>query len=171
VANLVRQWRLLRARWAALRHPRLTIGAGTQLSGRLVIGGKGRVTIGPRCEVKSATLWAIAADSVVTVGADCYLNGPEVAARQSVRIGERCEIGSALIYDTDFHSLQRVPRGSVQSAPIVIEDDVWLAARTAVLRGVRIGARSVVGMGVVVAGSVDADTLLRVAEPRRRRLE
>jgi len=169
--GLVRLWQRLRARWAAVRHPRLTIGRGTRLSGKLVIGGKGRVVIGPRCEITSATLWPMDRGSVVSIGAQCYLNGPEIAARHSVRIGDRCEIGSALIYDTDFHSVQRVPRGAVQSAPVVIEDDVWLAARTAVLRGVTIGARSVVGLGVVVARSVGPDTLLRVAEPRRSRLE
>ena len=160
----------MRARWAAFRHPRLTIGAGTQLSGKLVVGGKGRVVIGPRCEIKSAVLWPLQADSVVTIGAECYLNGVEVAARHSVRIGDRCELGTALVYDTDFHSVQRVPRGEVKSAPIVIEDDVWLAARTAVLRGVTIGARSVVGIGVVVSRSVGPDTLLRVVEPRASRL-
>jgi acetyltransferase-like isoleucine patch superfamily enzyme len=168
--RLVRCVRLARARWAALRHPRLTIGPGTTLTGKLTIGGRGRIVVGPNCRIKTATLWAMGPDSVLTIGRDCYLNGPEIAAQDSVVVGDRCEIGSAMIFDTDFHPVQRVPRGEVRVAPIVIGDDVWIAARTAVLRGVTIGDRVVVGLGAVVAASVPADTLVRPGEPRTQPL-
>ena len=84
--------------------------------------------------------------------------------------GARCEVGSALIYDTDFHSVQRVPRGEVRSGPITLGDDVWIGARTAILRGVTIGSRSVIGLGTVVTRDVDPDTLVRPGEPRVSRL-
>lgn len=157
---------LARARWAALRRRRLVIGRGTRLDGRLRVGGRGRVVIGPGCRITSATVYALAPESTVTIGAGCYLNGPEIVARTSIRIGDRCEIGSALVYDTDFHPLQRRPRGPVRSAPVVIGDDVWVAARTAVLRGVTVGDRSVIGLGAVVTSSVSADSLVRPAPPR-----
>lgn len=116
--------------------------------------------------IDAAELHTLHEDALITVGDGTYLNRVEVAARASVTIGARCEIGSALIYDTDFHSVRRSPRGAVRAAPIAIGDDVWISARTAVLRGVTIGARSVIGLGVVVARDVEADTMLRPSPPR-----
>lgn len=43
------------------------------------------------------------------------------------------------------------------SAPIVIEDDVWVSAHSIILKGVTIGARSIIGAGSVVTKSIPAD--------------
>lgn len=129
------------------------------------------MVIGAGCRIKSAAIYALGPDALVVIGDGCYLNGPEIAARISVTIGARCEIGSALIYDTDFHSVQRSPRGAVRTAPVVIGDDVWLAARTAVLRGTTVGDRSVVGVGCVAMSDVPPDTLVRQGEQRQVALE
>ncbi|MHC4844740.1 MAG: acyltransferase, partial [Planctomycetota bacterium] len=43
---------------------------------------------------------------------------------------------------------------------IVIEDDVWLAVRSTVLKGVRIGRGSVVAAGAVVVDAVPPSTLV-----------
>ena len=142
------------------------IGMGLR-PGTLVVSGPGRVTIGARCTIDAGEIYTLDEAASITIGDDCYLNRVEIAASQAVTIGQRCEIGSALIYDTDFHSAQRAPRGEVRSGPIVIGDDVWIAARTAVLRGATIGDRCVIGLGVTVTGNVDPDTLLRPGLPRR----
>lgn len=44
-----------------------------------------------------------------------------------------------------------------KSAPVVIEDDVWVGAHCIILKGVTIGARSVIGAGSVVTKSIPAD--------------
>lgn len=66
--------------------------------------------------------------------------------------------------DTDAHSLNYVDRrdGDVDMSnrvdrPIVIEDDVLIGAYTIVLKGVTIGARSVIGAGSVVTKDIPAD--------------
>ena len=41
-------------------------------------------------------------------------------------------------------------------APIVLEENVWLGSRVIVLRGVTIGAHSVIGAGSVVVNDVPA---------------
>ena len=76
-----------------------------------------------------------------------------------------------MIYDTDAHpidymarrGLKKVdlnnPRTFVQSAPVTIEDDVWIGANCIILKGVTIGARSVIGAGSVVTKSIPADCI------------
>ena len=55
---------------------------------------------------------------------------------------------------------------SVKRAPIVIEDDVWMGAHCIVLKGVRIGARSVIGAGSVVTKDIPSDSIA-VGNPAR----
>ena len=42
-------------------------------------------------------------------------------------------------------------------SPIFIEDDVWIGAHSIILKGVTIGARSIIGAGSVVTKSIPAD--------------
>ena len=69
--------------------------------------------------------------------------------------------GGVLIIDTDCHSIDwKVRRDSdnqICSAPITIEDDVWIGAQCIILKGVTIGARSIIGAGSVVTKDIPAD--------------
>lgn len=69
-----------------------------------------------------------------------------------------------ILMDTDAHSLNYVDRrdGDVDMVnrldrPIVIEDDVLVGAFAIILKGVTIGARSVIGAGSVVTKDIPAD--------------
>ena len=73
--------------------------------------------------------------------------------------------------DTDVHQLDYLvrrgekpldakdARTTIQSAPVTIEDDVWIGANCMILKGVTIGARSVIGAGSVVTKSIPADCI------------
>ena len=57
-------------------------------------------------------------------------------------------------------------------APVVIEDDVWIASGARVMPGVRIGAGAVVAAGSIVTKDVAPGTLVAGAPARLvRRLE
>lgn len=80
----------------------------------------------------------------------------------SVAIGNNVKIGAyVLITDTDAHPLdylaRRTSNDGTKSAPIVIEDDVRVGAHSIILKGVTIGARSIIGAGSVVTKSIPAD--------------
>ena len=61
--------------------------------------------------------------------------------------------------DSDHHLVSnRKELG--QAKPIIIEDDVWMATRTMVLKGVTIGKGAVVAAGAVVTKDVEPYTMV-----------
>ena len=98
--------------------------------------------------------------ALLSIGDDCLLNGCIIAANQEVRIGNGVTLGPwAHLMDGDFHGVQDRD-GAGANRPIVIEDDVWLATRAMVLKGVRIGRGAVVAAGAVVTKDVEAYTVV-----------
>lgn len=51
--------------------------------------------------------------------------------------------------------------GTVPSAPIIIEDDVWISFGCTILKGVRIGARSIIAAGTIVTKDIPPDSFCR----------
>lgn len=93
----------------------------------------------------------------LSIGASTFINyGVSISAHESVEIGRGCLIGNyTLIMDNDYHDMRdHLLPGA--SAPIVLEDRVWLGARVTVLKGVRIGENSVIGAGSVVTKDIPA---------------
>lgn len=85
--------------------------------------------------------------------------GAVVLARHHIEIGDRVRIGEhAAVLDSNIH---RIEEGDEpKSAPVVIDDNVWLGRNSIVLPGVEIGAHSVVAAGAVVTESVPPRTLV-----------
>ena len=97
-------------------------------------------------------------DTKMVIGDSVGISGCTISAATSIIIGNHVLIGSGcLITDTDWHPIDPEERrldGGGESAPIVIEDDVFIGARAIVLKGVTIGKGSVIGAGAVVAKSI-----------------
>lgn len=96
------------------------------------------------------------------IGNNVGMSSTRMWIHDSVTIGDNVKIGAcALITDTDAHPLdylaRRTSNDGTKSAPIVIEDDVWVGAHSIILKGVTIGARSIIGAGSVVTKSIPAD--------------
>lgn len=146
-----------RRAWLTMRYGRrLQLGPGTVFTGRLVLGRGVRVSIGANCRIGKRVL--ITGHGQVTVGNDTLLNGCWIGCDQKVDIGSFCLISDCDIADTAFHNLSPrlrheplVPR---TVAPVHIGDNVWIGARSIVLKGVTIGDDSVVGAGTVVREDV-----------------
>jgi len=65
------------------------------------------------------------------------------------------------IFDTDFHDLDPEHRhgGSPRMAPVVIGDNVFVGMSVKIMKGVTIGADSVIGAGAVVSSSIPAGVI------------
>lgn len=111
-------------------------------------------------------LAAMEAGARVEVGEGSSLSGASIVARQAVVIGREVMVGAdACVWDSDFHPLdpaarRRHPTREARSAPIEIEDEVFIGARALVLKGVRIGRGAVIGAGAVVTRDVAPYTIV-----------
>jgi acetyltransferase-like isoleucine patch superfamily enzyme len=97
----------------------------------------------------------------IRIGADSGLSGASICAARRVCIGAQCLVGANVaITDYDFHPVAPAQRrfvtdaSAIGCAEVIIEDNVWIGMNVLILKGVRIGANSVIGAGSVVSRSV-----------------
>ncbi len=89
----------------------------------------------------------------IRVGRGAWLNGCMLSAKAEIEIGEMVMIGMGTrIFDSDQHSVD-ADHPEV-SLPVRIGDYAWLAADVTVLRGVTVGAHSVVSTRSLVRSSI-----------------
>ena len=136
-----------------IRGARITIGDNFYLS-----SGNG---VNPIASNLQADVY-VEPGATLTIGNNVGMSSTRLWIHESARIGNNVKIGGCvLITDTDAHPMDYVARRSsnegTKSAPVVIEDDVWIGAHCIILKGVTIGARSVIGAGSLVTKSIPAD--------------
>lgn len=96
---------------------------------------------------------------------DVGMSSPTIWCASSIKIGNNAHIGAnCIIIDTDVHSMDYRHRNfqneittDAVSRPIIIEDDVWIGMNCIILKGVTIGAKSVIGAGSIVTKSIPAN--------------
>ncbi len=144
---------------------RFTAGKNLRVYGRLTIRGPGRVVFGDNVRVKmEVTPYTQTPEALIEIGDDSYLNGTRFSCAQLIRIGPRAILADARILDTDFHPVDPTrrhdPKGPVRIAPVIVDENVWIAAAAGILPGTQIGRNSVVGFGAVCSGVYPADALI-----------
>lgn len=135
------------------------------------------VTIGAHTSVRGQMLifWD---QGSISIGEWCYLGASSrIWSQASVKIGNRVLISHLVdIHDTDGHPLDAADRRidaeailsnapyvaptRTKSAPIVIEDDVWIGFKASIMKGVRIGEGAIVAAGSVVTKDVPPRTIV-----------
>lgn len=101
------------------------------------------------------------AGAVMEIGDHFGMTGGSICAAQRIIIGNDVTIGAnTTIMDTDFHPIHAQTRRSqpqaAQTAPVRIEDDVFIGMNSLILKGVTLGEGCVVGAGSVVTRDVPA---------------
>lgn len=86
------------------------------------------------------------------LGINCYVRGPLI-------IGSDVMMGPDVMIFHGDHSMSRrdIPmrlQGDSVSKPVVIGDDVWIGARSIILKGVHVGKGAVIAAGAVVTKDV-----------------
>lgn len=110
----------------------------------------------------------------IVIGNNCGMSSTVIWAKDKIHIGNNVLIGGGcLLLDSDSHSLDyRIRNGSIRDIdgktidskmakkrPICIEDDVLIGARSIILKGVTIGARSIIGAGSIVTTNIPSDCI------------
>lgn len=107
-------------------------------------------------------LRTLKAGATIEIGAKVGISGGSICAAQGVWIGDETLLGAdVLVMDTDFHPISPSARHasspeSLAAQPVRIGKNVFVGARSMILKGVEIGDHSVIGAGSVVTRSVPA---------------
>lgn len=106
---------------------------------------------------------SVSRDAKIVIGNNCGFSGTVIAASESIVIGDRVMCGAnCTLLDIDRHPVDPVDRAEnkkAKSAPIFIEDDVWLGMNVVVLKGVSIGRGTVVTANSVVTKSLPPNVI------------
>ena len=141
-----------------------------RLTGRILLKGDGDVEFGQGVALVGDVVpieFVSHNGACISIGDHTFINyGSSISAYNQVKIGCHCLLGHhTLILDRNEHGVEQrevVP----PSAPVVIEDHVWIGSRSVILPGLCVGHHSVVGAGSVVTKDVPANCLA-VGNPAR----
>lgn len=103
-------------------------------------------------------------NGIVRIGNNTGISGSTIISEDRIVIGSNVMIGAGCtICDTDFHPIDHkersVPRTRGKKAEVTIEDDVFIGMHSIVLKGVTIGARTVIAAGSIVTKSLPPDVI------------
>jgi|GEM_PF-1938547 len=165
-----------------------TIGANNVIEGNasntILIGQNARVNLEEYAIVKGTDLY-IYEGACLQAGKYFGIGyGSEIRVTNSIKIGEYVMVSyNAMIFDTNTHSTEwdirrkeihqsrgidiEVKLTPPKTSPVLIGDDCWIGKDVKILKGVSIGARSVIGTGVILAhGNYPADSVIVNPPPR-----
>lgn len=161
-------------------------GKGLQVYNKIYIKGEGRVKIGedfifysgdalnPICRNVRGAIYTSTKEARVIIGSRVGISSACLWAKELIVIGNDVNIGAnCIIIDNDAHPHDYLKRhkmwgnkvghdsymNSIPSKPIVIDDDVWVGACCTILKGVHIGARSIIAAGSVITKEIPSDVL------------
>ena len=142
------------------------VGKNFRVKAGFSIRGPGRVVIGDNVIVDgtshAVTPWTAHENAEIIIGNNVFLNGTRFGCSSRIEIGDNCILADCRILDTDFHSINPMRRNDpeyIESAPIRIGRNVWIAMGCVILRGVTIGENSTISAMSVVYKDVESNAL------------
>jgi acetyltransferase-like isoleucine patch superfamily enzyme len=137
------------------------------------------LVLGANCTM-DLTHFSFQPDAQVTIGDWCVFSSAMLMCEERLTIGNHVVIGwNTYVMDSDFHPMEPVqrltdafacsPQGvaaglerpAIPTAPVVIENDVWIGPGCMIFKGVRIGAGSFIEPGAMVTGDVPPRSRVR----------
>ena len=102
-------------------------------------------------------------NAIIRIGKNSGFSGTVIGAANSITIGDEVLSGAnVLITDFDWHPIDPVNRHTskgVQSAPVVIGNNVWLGINSVILKGVTIGENTIIGANSLVVKDIPANVI------------
>lgn len=154
-------WRLVLAR--LILGGKATTGRWVSMNGVPKLNIRGRLVIHDQVRIWSSIVRArifVRKGAYLEIGTNSRINGCHISASERIIIGKNVRISQyVLIMDNDFHQVTDHFADGKKN-PIIIEDDVWIAAKATILKGVTIGKGAVVAAGAVVTKDVKPYTVV-----------
>lgn len=98
----------------------------------------------------------------INIGKYTVINpGVRITSASSITVGDNTMLATGVyLSDADWHDLQHRIYAPGNTAPIVLEDNVWIGDNALVTKGVTVGTNSIVGAYSVVTKDVPANTIV-----------
>jgi acetyltransferase-like isoleucine patch superfamily enzyme len=111
-------------------------------------------------------LAAVLPGAHLKIGNNVAMSGAILYCTKEIIVEDHVSFGAgAKVYDTDFHAINAFKRKEgkiedVKRASVRICQGVWIGSNATILKGITIGARSVVGTNAVVTKNVPSDVVV-----------
>lgn len=126
---------------------RIELGDGVKFGHHIGIGVKGLTLDNP---------------AILRIGAHTIIGDrSHINCQSFITIGEHCAISwDVEILDSDMHTIVTEDGHKLPlTAPVIIEDRVWIGTRALILKGVTIGHDSIVAAGAVVTSPIPSHSI------------
>lgn len=133
---------------------------------------RGELSIGEKVTIQSRgitgsnrTLIVVDKGAYFKIGNHSGMTATTISCKKSITIGDYVKIGAGcLLMDSTYHSADWKKRmnpatDSINAgyAPIIIDDHVFIGARSIICKGVHIGEKSIIATGSVVVKDIPAN--------------
>lgn len=110
---------------------------------------------------RGSLIWILEEGEIIISGNTFTAGNSMIISKESVTIGKNCAIAwGVTICDHDFHKLYIEGVQQIETAPVIIGNNVWIGMNATILKGVNIGDGAVIAAHSVVTKDVPARTLV-----------
>lgn len=139
-----------------VRYPNsvVTIGSGCTFRS---ISFSNLIGINHRCIIATISKFG-----KISIGNNCGFSGTTIGAGELISIGNDVLVGAnSLITDSDWHAIDPVYRNTypAKTAPVYIENNVWIGYNVTILKGVRIGENSIIAANSLVVKDIPPNVI------------
>ena len=137
----------------------------------LKLGKNRQLIIGDWCKIKGEII--VEEDSTLIIGNQTLFNDKRAVIRcgekKKIHIGNNCLFANPAIYNTDYHAIYSGSTGLRinHAEDIIIEDNVWLALNSMILKGSIVPKGCIVAAGAIVNKKFNRPNCILAGNPAK----
>jgi len=133
-----------------------------EVIGEPIVVGKHAYMMGEQGNKIKLVIWSANEDfGKITIGDYCLVSpGVRITSAHEIRLGNNCMLAKgAYITDADWHGIYDRVESIGDTAPVILEDNVWIGDSAIVCKGVTIGENSIIGAGSIVTHDIPPNSI------------